>query len=71
MTSGKPRQILCKVENFTMSMDLFKNKIKVNNLTECDKTLGRYGKGTFYNDQYKNTDYLAPRGVEEIQPDDS
>jgi hypothetical protein len=71
MTTGKPRQILCKVENFTMSMDLFKNKIKVNNLTECDKTLGRYGKGTFYNDQYKNTDYLAPRGVDEVQPDDS
>ena len=68
ITTGKPRQILTKVEDFTMSMDLFKNKIKVNVLTDCDKTLGRYGKGTFYNKRYKNADYLAPKGVQEIPP---
>ena len=66
MVTGKPRQILTKVENFTTSMDLFKNKIKVYNLTDCDKTLARYGKGTFYNKQYENTDSLASPGVKEI-----
>ena len=71
MVTGKPRQILTKVENFTTSMDLFKNKIKVHNLTDCDKTLARYGKGTFYNKQYENTDMLASPGLKEITEEDA
>ena len=68
MVVGKPRQILMKVEKFTKSVDLFKNKIKSYNLTDEDMTLTRFGKASHYNNQYKNVDYLAVPGVVESPP---
>ena len=59
MITGKPRQILIKVEKFTQAVDLFKNKIKSFDLDKDDMTVSRYGKGTHYNNQSTNADYLA------------
>lgn len=59
MITGKPKQILIKVENFTQAVDLFKNKVKSFNLGNDDMTISRYGKGSFYNNQLSNDDYLA------------
>ena len=59
MVVGKPRQILLKVEGFTQSVDLFKNKIKSYNLDGGDVTTSRYGKHAYYNNSLNNSDYLA------------
>jgi len=60
MTAGKPKQILCKVENFTVAVDLLKNKIKsyVRDDTETVPT-SRYGKYTTYNTQQTNRKKLT------------
>jgi len=59
MITGKPKQILIKVENFTQAVDLFKNKIKSFDLEKDDVTISRYGKSSYYNNQSSNADYLA------------
>ena len=59
MITGKPKQILIKVEDFTQAVDLFKNKIKSFDLDKDDTTLSRYGKGSHYNNQLTTADYLA------------
>ena len=59
MITGKPRQILLKVEKFTQAVDLFKNKIKSNELDRDDMTISRYGKGTYYNNRQSTIDYLG------------
>lgn len=63
MVVGKPKQILLKVENFTQSVDLFKNKIKISNVSECNRALPKFGKSGYYNKRLKNSDYLGIDGV--------
>lgn len=65
MMTGKPKQIQMKVERFTCSVDLLKNRIKSYNLTENDVTTTRYGKRSSYIDNRSNADRLANAGVKE------
>ena len=69
MTAGKPRQILMKVETFTQSVDMFKNKIKSFELSNDDITQTKFGKSTSYNNQYNNVGLLAVSNVTE-EPSD-
>ena len=65
MVVGKPKQIMMKVEGFTQSVDLLKNKIFSYDKTEGDVTTTQFGKRTHYNRQFRNVDYLAIKGVTE------
>lgn len=65
MVADKPKQILMKVEDFTMSVDLLKNKIKSFDMSREHVTTTRYGKRTHYNTNKLNTDRLAIEGVVE------
>lgn len=65
MVTGKPKQIHMKVEGFTHSVDLLKNRIESHDKNEQEVTISRYGKYTHYNKRYKNVNYLAVPGVEE------
>lgn len=69
MTVGKPRQIMMKVEGFTHSVDLLKNRIESYEKTDADVTSSRYGKYTHYNKRLRNVDYLAIPGVKEKPTD--
>jgi hypothetical protein len=65
MESGKPKQILLKVEDFTISVDILKNKIKSYEKTSSAITPGNYGKSTQYNYDIKNVQSLAIPGISE------
>lgn len=65
MVVGKPKQILMKVEKFTTSVCLLKNKIRQYTLSNTQQTLSRYGKPTTYNNQLLNAQVLAVPGVTE------
>lgn len=65
MVVGKPKQIHIKVEGFTQSVDLLKNRIVSHEKTTQDVTTSQFGKKTHYSKQYKNVDYLARPGVDE------
>jgi len=65
MVVGKPKQIIMKVEQFTTSVNLLKNKIRQYTLTDTQQTLSRYGKPTAYNNQPLNAQILAVPGVTE------
>lgn len=69
MVTGKPRQVLMKIETHTQAMDLFKNKIKKFSLS-ADATVAstRYGKKSYVNRKSNNATYLAVKGVTE-QPE--
>ena len=56
---GKPRQILLKVEKFTVAVDLFKNKIRSYDLERNDKSFSNYGKGSTYNTNTTNSSRLG------------
>ena len=60
MVSDKPKQILQKVEDFTIAVDLLKNKIKsyTKDSTETVPT-SRYGKYTTYNTHVSNQKKLT------------
>lgn len=60
IVSDKPKQILCKVEDFTVAVDLLKNKIKsyVKDDTETVPN-SRYGKYTTYNTPVTNKKKLT------------
>jgi hypothetical protein len=59
MVVNKPKQIMMKVENFTLAVDLFKNRIKSYELTDDDITISRYGKSAGYNNTGSNDSKLA------------
>jgi hypothetical protein len=59
MVVNKPKQIMMKVENFTLAVDLFKNRIKSYELTDDDITISRYGKPAGYNNTGSNDSKLA------------
>ena len=65
METGKPKQILLKVEDFTISVDILKNKIKSYEKSSSAVTPGNYGKATQYNYDIKNVQPLAVPGVDE------
>ena len=65
METGKPKQILLKVEDFTISVDILKNKIKSYEKASSAVTPGNYGKATQYNYDVKNVKSLAVPGVDE------
>ena len=55
--SGKSAVIDIKSEDYTIGVDLLKNRIK--NFSETrNKTTAIFGKSTKYGTQYKSTDYL-------------
>lgn len=58
MVAGKPKQIMLKVEDYTMSVDLLKNKIVSTEKTSDDVTIAKFGKPTHYNKRLSNDDYL-------------
>ena len=62
MKVNKPKQVMLKVEKFTLSVDLFKNRIKSCALTQNDCTFGRYGGSVTYNTNKTNEAVLvAPK----------
>ena len=63
MIADKPKQILMKVESFTVAVDLLKNKIKSYDIEKANVTTTRYGKQTRYNNNVSNTDRLAIEGI--------
>jgi len=58
MIVNKPKQIMLKVEDFTISVDMFKNRIKSSLLDDDNITSSRYGKYVKYN-TYKSNDTLG------------
>lgn len=66
MVQGKPKEILMKVEEFTHSVDLFKNKIKDYTLSVNETTKSTFGKPTNFSHNYTNAEFLAIPGVEEV-----
>lgn len=59
MTVGKPKEILMKVENFTVALDTMKNKVwSQNKLGEY--TEQNYGKPVPFNQRSSTTDLLSP-----------
>ena len=65
MTADKPKEILMKVEGFTVSVDLLKNKIKAYDRTGIEETVTRYGKSTQYGYIPTNASILAIPGIKE------
>jgi hypothetical protein len=59
MVVNKPKQIMMKVEKFTLAVDLFKNRIRSYELTDDEITVGRYGKPAGYNTTGTNDATLA------------
>ena len=71
MVVNKPKQTLMKVEKFTTSVDMFKNKIKSFSVTRQTGNSTRYGKTGKFNTAKLNTERLAIDGVSEAQSSDS
>lgn len=59
MVVGKPKQIHMKVENFTVAVDLLKNRIKSYNKDDTEVTNTRYGKRTKFNDSRYSDEVLG------------
>lgn len=65
MVQGKPKEVIMKVEDFTHSVDLFKNKIKDYTLSSNETTKSTFGKPTAFKQTYTNAEFLAIPGIEE------
>jgi len=59
MQSQVPKQILTKVEEFTVAVDLLKNRIKLYNMPDTASTPNTlFGKATAYNTNMRNDEIL-------------
>jgi hypothetical protein len=59
MQSQVPKQILTKVEEFTVAVDLLKNRVKLYNMPDTASTPNTlFGKATAYNTNMKNDEIL-------------
>ena len=58
MVVDKPKQIHLKVENFTIAVDLLKNRIKSYETDGTETTMTRYGKKCTFNDTRKSDNLL-------------
>ena len=59
MQAQVPKSILMKVEDFTVAVDLLKNRIKLHNAPDTSATVHtRYGKATSHNTNMKNHEIL-------------
>lgn len=58
MVAGKPKQIHLKVEEFTIAVDLLKNRIKSFDTNRDETTMTRYGKKCTFNDARKSDNIL-------------
>ena len=69
MMAAKPKEINMKVEDYTVSVDLLKNKIKSYDKELTDVTTSTYGRPGYYNTNITNASMLATPGIQESPPD--